>query len=279
MTPKKSNLTRDEYGVMVHEVNRLRNQIHLFNNEEISEAALDDLKHKITVYETENPDQISPNSPNMVVAGGVLEGFTKYTHERRMLSINDVFSVEELGDWERRWQDFLYGKKDELPEIIARHSMESSEIIGDTRMTAQKDRFADSVSVGYVCEPKIDGLSMSIHYQQGLLVRAVTRGDGWIGEDITQNVRQIESIPKQVSDLRNIEVRGEVFLTKKNFMLLNQRIIAKEIIGKMGKTGPEATFANPRNAAAGTVRNLDSSIVGDRNLSFIAYGCFVENIT
>jgi DNA ligase (NAD+) len=274
MTQKKSSLSPQEYTALVAEVNRLRNQIHLFNNDEIGEEALDDLKHTITLFEQENPDLISPNSPNNIVAGGIAAGFAKAPHTRRMLSINDVFSLTELQEWERRWQDFLFSQLGEDGLAIAPGFNMG---IPDTSLsiTAQKDVFAQHQSPRYVCEPKIDGLSMSVQYERGIFVRAVTRGDGWIGEDITENVRHIESIPKHISDERSIEVRGEVFLTKRDFETLNKRITAGEIMGKMGKTGPEATFANPRNAAAGTLRNLDSSIVRERNLSFIGYGCFV----
>jgi DNA ligase (NAD+) len=100
-------LTRQEYLDLVAEVNRLRNEVHLFSNEEISESALDDLKRKITEYETKNPENISPNSPNYVVAGGVAKGFTKFKHLTRMLSLNDIFSFQELQDWEDRWQNYL----------------------------------------------------------------------------------------------------------------------------------------------------------------------------
>jgi DNA ligase (NAD+) len=243
-------MTQDEYLKLVEEVNRLRNGVHLFNNEEISEAALDDLKHKVTLYEEANPDKISPNSPNYKIAGGVAEKFDKFAHRRRMLSLNDIFEMSELRDWEERWQDY-YQKNYQRPADL-------------------------STQPRYICEPKIDGLALSLHYENGELRQAVTRGDGWVGELITDNVKQISNVPKRIAETRKLEVRGEAFITKKDFEELNEKIRQGRQVGRLGKTGPEAVFANPRNAASGTLRQLDSSIVAQRNLSFVAYGAWVE---
>jgi DNA ligase (NAD+) len=242
-------LTQEEYLQMVAEVNRLRNEVHLFNIEEISEAALDDLKHKITEFELANPDLLSPNSPNYTIAGGVAEKFQKFHHLRRMLSLNDIFSWEELQDWQERWQDYArkYYPEQMIPDEIE-----------------------------YVCEPKLDGLAISLHYEEGTLVAAATRGDGWIGELITENIKQIRTIPKSIPDTRRLEIRGEVFITKRDFEELNNKIEAGQAAGRGGQTGPEALFANPRNAASGTLRQLDSSVVAERNLSFVAYGIWEE---
>lgn len=223
------------------EVNRLRNDFNLFDSEEISAEALDDLKHQITIYEQENPDSISSNSPNNKVATAVLETFTKATHKKRMLSLTDVFSKEELMDWQERY--YNYAKQEGI-------------VIEEG---------------GFYAEPKIDGLALSLIYKSGKLYQAITRGDGYIGEDVTNNAYQIESIPKNITDFRNLEVRGEVFLTKSDFESLNKDIEKGLKIGKLNKYGIDATFANPRNAASGTLRQLDSKIVKDRNLSFVAY--------
>jgi DNA ligase (NAD+) len=239
-------LTYQEYQTLVVEVNRMRNEVHLFNTEEISEGALDDLKHKITLFEAENPDLIDMNSPNYVVAGGVAEGFQKCKHERRMLSLNDIFTLEELVAWEKRWQDY-----------------------------AEKNGIKFELSNNYICEPKIDGLALSLIYEDGKLQRAVTRGDGYEGEIVTENVKQIKTIPKTISDKRKLEVRGEVFMTKSDFKSLNNQILEGKKVGKMGKTGLGGVFANPRNVSSGTIRQLDSRIVGERNLSFIAYNIFI----
>jgi DNA ligase (NAD+) len=240
-------LTQQEYLDLVHKVNNYRQQIHLFNSEDISEAALDSLKHQITQFESANPDLITSNSPNYVVAGGVLEGFGKVTHTRRMLSLNDIFDLEELTDWNQRWQD--YGLKNGV------------------QFQAQQK---------YICEPKIDGLAISIHYQNGKITRAITRGDGFVGEDVTENIKQISSIPKQIPDERKMEIRGEIFITKSDFEELNKEIFEGKKVGKMGKIGQEGMFANTRNIASGTIRQLDSRIVASRRLSFIAYSLWIE---
>lgn len=268
-------LSYDEYLQMVQEVNRLRNEVHLFNVEEISEAALDDLKHKITEFELANPDQISPNSPNYVVSGGVAKGFLKYTHNRRMLSLNDIFSYQELEDWEERWEKLI------TPEKLA-HNPEKIDIFGEADYLPDDQKtepiITDSGQTAkYICEPKIDGLAISLHYEDGVLKVAATRGDGFVGENVTENIKQVRNIPKQISDSRKLEVRGEIFMTKKDFEELNNDILAGRKVGKMGKTGSEGLFANPRNVASGTIRQLDSRIVAERNLSFVAYNIYIED--
>jgi len=270
------NLTQNDYLDLIKEVNRLRNEVHLFNVEEISEAALDDLKHKISEYESENPDKISPNSPNYVVAGGVSEGFQKFTHKRRMLSLTDVFSFEELKDWENRWVDYAEKEGVDVPLSFR----VNREILADKILRSAQDDTgkvqADTSSFDYICEPKLDGMAISLHYENGELVAAATRGDGFVGELVTDNVKQIKNIPKKIDYMGKIEVRGEVFMTKKDFDDLNQAIKSSQKVGKMGQKGENATFANSRNAAAGTIRQLDSRIVAERNLSFVAYNLFVE---
>jgi DNA ligase (NAD+) len=242
-------LNNEEYLKLVGKVNQLRQDIHLYSIETISESALDDLKHQISIYENDNPTLISPNSPNFFVAGGIADGFEKFTHKRRMLSLNDIFTKEELVDWQERYMDYL---KKETGKVL--------------------DSF-DKIS--YICEPKLDGLALSLHYENGRLCTAVTRGDGYLGEDVTANAIQISDIPKQISDLREIEVRGEVFFTAEQFDLINSKIKKGEMIGRQGKSGAEFIFANPRNAASGTIRQLDSSIVKERNLSFVAYYVYI----
>jgi DNA ligase (NAD+) len=236
-----------QYLELIAKVNGYRNQIHLFSDDSISEEVLDGLKHQITLYETNNPSKIDPNSPNYTIAGGISEGFQKITHNRRMLSLNDIFDQEELVDWEQRWQDH-----------------------------AKREGIVFDQSQKYVCEPKIDGLAISLQYENGSLVKAVTRGDGFVGEDVTSNVMQISNIPKSISDTRKLEVRGEIFITKSDFEKLNQEIKDDQKQGKLGKTGEEGMFANSRNVASGTLRQLDSRIVSQRNLSFIAYNLYVD---
>lgn len=259
-------LTNDEYLSLVEEVNRLRNQVHLFDTEEISEEALDDLKHKITLYETANPDKISQNSPNYTIAGGVAEKFVKSRHTRRMLSLNDIFNKKELEEWQQRWID--YGVRNNIFQL-----QENLEINAKRINSLQINN--EKIPIHYICEPKIDGLAISLEYDKGLLTTATTRGDGWTGELVTENVAQIRAIPKSIDFKGRIEVRGEVFFTKKDFKNLNEAILAGKKVGKMGQIGVEGIFSNPRNAASGTIRQLDSRIVGERNLSFIAYGCWI----
>jgi DNA ligase (NAD+) len=235
-------MNQKEYLKLIEEVNRLRNEVHLFMTEEISEEALDDLKHKITDYELANPTKISKNSPNYTIAGGVRDGFKKVTHRKRMLSITDVFNYEELVAWETRYKNYAKSQNIELEP-----------------------------NPKYYVEPKIDGLAVSLIYKNGELIQASTRGDGMVGEDVFDNILQVSSIPKTIPDTRDIEVRGEIFLTKSDFEDLNQAVIDGLKKGKNGQFGADAVFANPRNAASGTLRQLDSNIVKERNLSFIAY--------
>jgi DNA ligase (NAD+) len=239
-------MTHPEYLALIQKVNQLRNQVHLFGDEEISEDALDNLKMQITNWENQNPTDISPNSPNFTISGGVSAGFSKFTHTRRMLSLNDIFDYQELTEWQTRWQDY-----------------------------ARREGIDFDPSQDYICEPKIDGLAISIHYKDGQLVRAITRGDGFVGEVVTNNILQINSIPKSIPDQRELEVRGEIFMTKSNFEILNQKVMSGELVGKLGKTGTEGIFANSRNVASGTIRQLDSAVVASRNLSFVAYNVFI----
>ena len=166
------------------------------------------------------------------VAGQPLDKFIKVKHEVRMLSLNDVFSTEELLDWEKR-----------VTKILS--------------------AIPDSQAPTYFAEVKFDGLAISLIYEQGQFVRGATRGDGFIGEDITQNLRTIDSIPlKLKKPFPNfLEVRGEAVMTKKAFEELNAR---QEKEGK-------ALFANTRNAAAGSLRQLDSRLTAERRLDFFAY--------
>ena len=165
-----------------------------------------------------------------------------------MLSLNDIFDYQELIDWNER--NINYFTKE----------------VNEDEISALKPEMLE-----FVCEPKIDGLAISLIYQDGNLIRGVTRGDGYEGEDVTVNVKQIQSIPNDIPHKGSIEVRGEIFITHKNFERLNRAISEGKLIGKMGKKGVEGIFANSRNVASGTLRQLDSKVVKERNLSFIAY--------
>lgn len=268
-----------EYKKMVLEVNRLRQEIHLFNNEEISESALDDLKHKITIFEQENPTKIIPSSPNYVVAGGVLKGFEKEKHARRMISIGDVFDEKELSDWDKRWKDFLFAglKNEEIYGLKKTEYFQNfQKSLTENKLTKQKELFASCLQMEYICEPKIDGMSISLHYEEGQLKKAITRGDGFVGENVTENIKMIASVPKHILDQRKMEIRGELFINKRDFEELNAKILRGEAVGKMGKTGESFLFANARNAVAGSIRNLNTEQIKNRKISFIAYACYVE---
>lgn len=210
------------------EINRHRYLYHVLDTQEISDAALDSLKHELDRLEAQYPDLITPDSPTQRVGGQALEGFVKVPHAVRMISLTDAFSIDELREWEER-----------------------------NRKLAPRAAFA------YFCEVKIDGFAISIEYQDGVLVRASTRGDGMVGEDVTSNVRTIESIPLRLEKKTPglLEVRGEVYMDTKVFDAINR---------EQEKKG-EKPFANPRNLAAGSIRQLDPKLAASRKLNFFAY--------
>lgn len=212
------------------EIERHRYLYHVLDTQEISDGALDSLKNELVQLEKEFPQFISPDSPTQRVGGQPLAKFIKVKHVRPMLSINDAFSQADMDEWFERLQ----------------------------KLTSQKLEF--------FCEVKMDGLAMSLFYEHGKLVRAATRGDGLVGEDVTMNIRTIESIPLVLRDEKNIlpkhvEVRGEVYMSKDVFAKLNKDLEKKG----------EKTFANPRNAAAGSIRQLDPKLAAGRQLKFMAY--------
>lgn len=216
-------------------IDEQRYLVHVENREDLSEGALDSLKHELTELETEYPDLITPDSPSQRVAGGVLTGFTKVQHvdERGkpfpLQSLADVFSEGELEEWHARLVGTLKQEKFEL-----------------------------------YCDPKMDGLAVELTYENGIFVRGSTRGDGEVGEDVTENLRTIEAIPLKLrgGSPPTLIVRGEAYMTKRAFRALNE---AQEAAGQQ-------PFANPRNAAAGSLRQLDTKVSSSRKLSFYAYG-------
>ncbi len=204
-----------------------RYHYHVLDESIMSEAAGDSLKHELAQLEAMYPDLITPDSPTQRVAGEPLDKFEKVRHEKRMISLADVFSEEEIKDWITRNEKLIPGRKIE-------------------------EFFTDI---------KMDGLACALKYKNGLFVQAVTRGDGMVGEDVTMNVRTIQNVPLSIEDRGDVEVRGEIILFKKDF---------EEIQEKQRRMG-EKEFANPRNLAAGTIRQLDPRIAASRNLKFIAY--------
>ncbi len=238
------------------EIDRYRYQYHVLNNLEISEAALDALKHELYKLESEFPELITPDSPTQRVAGEAAKGFKKVQHAVRMLSLEDVFSEDEAKDW----------------------------LVRIKKLDANCDKS------GLYAEIKMDGLAMSLIYDSGNLVQAATRGDGSIGEDVTQNAKTIESIPLklrvpgekeldafckkfhgQIDEAKvrlvarthfgRLEVRGEVYMKRGQLKKLNLEL----------KKRGEPELANPRNAAAGGIRQLDPKITKERSLSFMAW--------
>lgn len=211
---------------------------YVLDDPKASDAEYDSLFHELVSLEKEYPDLVAPDSPTQKVGGEALKKFVSVAHASPMMSLNDAFSEEEVKEWYAR-----------LGRIIKPQKIDAS---------------------GYFCEIKMDGLAISLIYEKGKLAGAVTRGDGKVGEDITNNARTIKAIPYQLRqaskyyDLaknKSIEIRGEIYLPKKSFEALN---------AERAKKG-EALFANPRNAAAGSVRQLDPKITASRKLSFMAY--------
>src|SRR5215470_4997054 len=207
---------------------------YVLDDPEISDAEFDRLMNELKKLEAEHPELITPDSPTQRVGGKPREGFVKVAHSIPMLSLDNAYSEEELRNWERRVHE-LSGRKD----------------------------------IEYVCELKLDGMSMALRYEDGRLVRGITRGDGTTGEDVTANVRTVRSIPLSISPEKlrqagirpHFEVRGEMLMPVGSFKKMNEE---RE---KQGLS----LFANPRNATAGTVRQLDPTITARRRLDFFAY--------
>src|SRR5437899_223066 len=212
---------------------------YVLDDPEISDAAYDRLMERLKELESAHPELVTPDSPTVRVGGAPREGFTTVRHARPMLSLDNAFSFEALRDWDRRVREGSGHEK-----------------------------------IEYVAEHKFDGLSISLQYEDGVLARGVTRGDGMTGEDVTPNVKTIRSIPLRVdaaalkkAKLRtDFEVRGEVIMSRKAFEALNRQ--QEQIGGKI--------FVNPRNSAAGAVRVLDPTITASRRLDFFAYYLLVD---
>ncbi len=207
---------------------------YVLDDPEITDAQFDQLMNQLKKLEAEHPELVTPDSPTQRVGGKPREGFVKAPHSSQMLSLDNTYSEEELRDWERR-----------VHELTGRTDIE------------------------YVCELKLDGMSLALHYEKGRLARGITRGDGSIGEDVTLNVRTVRSIPlsvpkdklKKAGVPADFEVRGEMLMPLAAFKRMNEE---REQNGL-------STFANPRNATAGTVRQLEPSITAERRLDYFAY--------
>ena len=226
-------------------INYHRHLYHVLDKQEISDAALDSLKKELFDLENHFPEFVTPDSPTQRVGGEPLKEFKKVTHVSRMLSLNDVFSKEDFHDWINR-----------ISKLLNQQATASGGVPPEGGKKNQLD---------FYCELKIDGLAIELEYENGIFKTGSTRGDGLVGEDITQNLKTVEAIPLSISSLRagrsNLVIRGEVFISKKEFKAVNASQKEKGL----------PLYANPRNIAAGSVRQLDPKITAARKLDFFAY--------
>jgi len=220
-------MTKQQYNEKVQLLIKWARAYYVEDNPIATDEEYDKLNREVLGFENENPQDIDPNSPTGRVGGVVLDGFEKAKHLSRMWSQEDIFNTEELEDWIKR-----------ASKVVDRDTM------------------------AFVCEPKFDGASLNIIYENGKLKQAITRGDGEIGEDVTVNVKTIQSVPLTIAYDGLIEIRGEVVIKKDDFEVINKERIRDN----------EQPFANPRNAAAGSLRQLDSSITAKRKLFFNVWG-------
>ena len=209
---------------LVELLNRYATEYYTSDNPSVSDSEYDRLYRELVELEKAHPDQVLPESPTHRVGGKILDGFEKYSHQYPLYSLQDAFSREELDSF-------------------------------DARVRKELD------DVTYICELKIDGLSISLTYEQGIFVAGATRGDGSIGENITENLKRVKDIPLSLPEKLDITVRGECYMPRASF---NQVNLARQENG-------EPEFANPRNAAAGTLRQLDTAVVAKRNLATFLY--------
>jgi DNA ligase (NAD+) len=206
---------------------------YVLDDPEISDEEYDELLDELRRLEEENPELLMPDSPTQRVGGKALDKFEHVEHVEPMLSLGNARSEEDLRAWEKR-----------IRNLLARFDISAEEF-------------------GFVTEPKVDGLAISLTYERGELIRGATRGDGRVGEDVTHNLRTIRAIPLRFDDESElVEVRGEIYYGRAAFVRLNEQRVA----------AGESAFANPRNAAAGTIRQLDPQIAAERPLSMWTYG-------
>ena len=225
-------MTNKQYLEKINTLKKWAYAYYVEDNPIATDEEYDKLYHEVLDYETAHPDEVVEDSPTKRVGGVVRDEFSKAKHIKRMWSMEDVFTTEEVQEWLDRVEKNV-GKCD------------------------------------YFCEPKFDGASMNLLYEDGKLVRAITRGDGVIGEEVTDNVRTIRSVPLTIEYDGLIEIRGEVVIRKDDF----------EIINKERLDESEAPFANPRNAAAGSLRQLDSAVTAKRRLVFYPWGLGENSLT
>lgn len=222
-------------------INDYRYHYHVLDESTMSEAAADSLKHELAQLEEQHPELVTNDSPTQRVAGYALDKFSKVEHQTPMMSLADVFNRKEIVAWIERMK-----------------------------------RLRPAIDEEFLCDIKMDGLACALIYEDGVLVRAVTRGDSRVGEDVTMNVRTIDNVPLRLRPNQRFahflrgrtEVRGEIVMLKHDFEALNS---------KRQQAG-QALFKNPRNLAAGTIRQLDPGLVAERPLQFIGYDIIRESI-
>lgn len=224
------SFVRDRHAKLIALINHHRVQYHVYDREDITPEALDSLKHELSEIETQYPVLITPASPSQRVAGRALPGFTKVRHTVPQWSLNDAFSEDDIREFDARVKRFL---KDSFPHA----------------------------EPTYMSELKIDGLKVVLSYVRGILHTAATRGDGEVGEDVTHNVRTIESVPLSLPRPADVVVEGEVWLGARELERINKERLKND----------EPPFANPRNAAAGSIRQLDPRVAASRKLDTFIY--------
>lgn len=212
-------------------IEHYRYAYHVLDTQEMSDTALDSLKNELVTFEARYPELVTPDSPTQRVAGSPLKEFVKVEHRIPQWSLNDAFTEEDIIAFDERVRKFL------------------------------RQETGKEIAPEYVCELKIDGLKIILEYTKGELVRASTRGDGKVGEDVTQNVRTIEAVPLRLTEAIDAIAVGEAWLSKSNLKKLNEK----------RKISEETPFANSRNAAAGSIRQLDSKIMAERKLDNFVY--------
>lgn len=219
------------------EINKYRYAYHVLDKSLISDSALDSLKNELFKLESQFPQLITADSPTQRIGGKPLPAFRKITHEARMMSLNDAFSEQDMHDWAERLQNYF--KSEKIPVNLDRQE--------------------------FYCDLKMDGLAVEIVYENGVLITGSTRGDGFVGEDITNNLKTIDAIPLVLEEgsgyPKRIIVRGEAFLHKKEFEKINKEQERKGL----------KPYANPRNVAAGSIRQLDPRVTAMRKMDFYAY--------
>lgn len=218
-------MNNEQYEQAIELLKKYSHHYYVLDDPLTTDEVYDKLYHEVVEYELHHTDKIMPDSPTQRVGDAVAEGFTKALHLSRMWSLEDVFNSDELQKW-----------------LTKTYKLDSN--------------------ISFYCEPKYDGASLNLIYENGILAKAITRGDGTEGELITQNAKAIRSIPLSINHHETIEIRGEVVIFKDEFEKINQA---------RAKDG-EPLFANPRNAAAGSLRQLDSTVTASRNLVFLPYG-------